>query len=225
MFVAASLAMAGFIGSFTHCAAMCGPFVLAQDVPGRLELRRLGLAARLPYHAGRATTYAALGAVAGGIGAQAAALPGFRWLSTALLLIAALLFVAQLLAAPLPGFAQGFSERIGQALSHVSCPLLQRSGWMGGYLLGITLGFLPCGLLYGALTAAAAAGGVLAGALAMAAFAAGTSVCLILIALGADAVTRRWRPVTRWIAKPFQIANAVMLVLLAVNLWTRMPAQ
>lgn len=225
MFLAASLGLAGFIGSFTHCAAMCGPFVLAQDASGQAGLRRLGLAARLPYHAGRATTYAALGAIAGGIGGQAVSLPGFRWLSTALLLIAALLFLAQILATPLPGFARSFGEHIGRALSHASRPLLQRPGWRGGYLLGIVLGFLPCGMLYGAVTAAAAAGAMLTGALAMMAFAAGTSVSLILIALGASAITRRWRAATQWIAKPFQIANAVMLVLLAVNLWTRMPAQ
>lgn len=223
-FLVASLALAGMLGSFTHCAAMCGPFVLAQDATGEFGLRRLGQVARLPYHAGRATTYAALGAVAGGIGGQAASFPGFRWVSTILLLLAALLFFGQLVAVPLPGvlsgIAHGFGERIGRALSRVTGPLLRPAGWGRGYALGVVLGFLPCGLLYGALTAAAGSGGAVTGAAAMAAFAAGTATALILIGFGATAITRRWRSVTQWIAKPFQLANAVMLAALAIDLWT-----
>ena len=59
-----SLFMAGLVGGWSHCAGMCGPFVLAQ-VATRLEgipasrmteLHRLTGAAVLPYHFGRATT-------------------------------------------------------------------------------------------------------------------------------------------------------------------------
>lgn len=222
-FIVGSLALAGLIGSFTHCAGMCGPFVLAQAGDGSTRLTRLAYGARLPYHAGRATTYTLLGAIAGGIGGQAASLPGFRSLSTLLLLVAASLFLAQLFAAPMPGvfakLARAHGERVGRALSRVTRPLLQRPGWVRSYLLGIVLGFLPCGLLYGAVTAAAGTGSVAVGASAMTAFAAGTSVSLILVGWGASAITRRWRSVTQWIAKPFQVANAVMLAALAVNLW------
>jgi sulfite exporter TauE/SafE len=228
VFLIGTLAVAGLIGSFTHCAGMCGPFVLAQNGPDQFTLRRIGQIARLPYHAGRATTYTVLGAVAGGIGGQAASLPGFRWLSTILLLLAALLFLGQLIAAPLPGalsrWTRGFGDRLGRSLARLTRPLLQGTGWLRGYLLGIVLGFLPCGLLYGALTAAAGAGSLFAGAAAMAAFAASTATALILIGFGASALTRRWRSATQWIAKPFQLANVVMLAALAVNLWTRMPA-
>ena len=68
----ASLFLAGLVGSATHCVGMCGPFVLAQTV-ARLEERpasdmreihRLSGAALVPYHLGRATTYAGLGAIA-----------------------------------------------------------------------------------------------------------------------------------------------------------------
>ena len=228
VFLIGSVALAGLIGSFTHCAGMCGPFVLAQSGPDQFTLRRLGRIARLPYHAGRATTYTALGAIAGGIGGTAASLPGFRWLSTILLLLAALLFLSQLIATPLPGAlgrrTRGFGESWGRSLSRVSWLLFQGTGWKRGYLLGIVLGFLHCGLLYGALTAAAGSGSMLIGAAAMAAFAAGTATALILIGFGAGAITRRWRSATQWIAKPFQLANVIMLAVLAVNLWTRMPA-
>src|SRR5512134_3638518 len=59
-----SMFLAGLIGSASHCAPMCGPFVLAQtgESMARLqvgsgELRRLAGAALVPYHTGRAITY------------------------------------------------------------------------------------------------------------------------------------------------------------------------
>src|SRR5579863_243278 len=69
--VMATLFVAGLAGSTAHCATMCSPFVLAQlrDADrgdGPLRLVRVAL---LPYHFGRATTYAALGAALGGLGA------------------------------------------------------------------------------------------------------------------------------------------------------------
>ena len=68
----ASLFMAGLVGGWSHCAGMCGPFVLAQvatrleGVPASrmTEFHRLTGAAVLPYHFGRATTYAGIGAAA-----------------------------------------------------------------------------------------------------------------------------------------------------------------
>ncbi len=94
----ASLFMAGLLGSITHCVGMCGPFVLAQTV-SRLEDRpaaqmrewhRLAGAALVPYHLGRATTYAALGAAAAALAAGMIHVTGLRWLSAALLVLAAL---------------------------------------------------------------------------------------------------------------------------------------
>src|SRR5262245_44046155 len=101
-----ALFLGGLVGSLTHCALMCGPFVLAQ-VAGRLEagvgagvgasgeLVRLGGAALVPYHLGRITTYSLLGAIAGAIAGQATALTGFRWLLALCLAFAALAFAAQ----------------------------------------------------------------------------------------------------------------------------------
>src|SRR5688500_12801742 len=72
--ISAALLVAGLAAGFSHCTAMCGPFVLTQIVgrssPAGLPLpgvlRRLQGASLLPYHFGRMTTYSALGAVSGG---------------------------------------------------------------------------------------------------------------------------------------------------------------
>lgn len=192
---------AGLAGGFTHCAGMCGPFVLTQvtgllsDVPAERmsELTRLRGAVLLPYHLGRLVTYTALGAAAGGLAGQIEEVTGLRWVAVALLAAAALAFVLQGAAriaawAGLPGGIAAFAHpalgRIGSLVAAAARPLLEpgqetSSGPSSGsatrrFCLGLVLGFLPCGLLYGALAAAAGAGGVIQGGLAMTAFALGT---------------------------------------------------
>mgnify|MGYP000178539619 FL=1 len=54
-----SLFLAGLVGGFSHCVAMCGPFVMAQS--GHVE--KLSQAVLLPYHLGRITTYTTLAAL------------------------------------------------------------------------------------------------------------------------------------------------------------------
>src|SRR6185312_14724447 len=81
----AGLFLAGLAGSTVHCVPMCGGFVLGQvadrmaRVPAaRLcEWQRVGRGALLPYHLGRLTTYAGLGALAGLGGAGLGRLPWF----------------------------------------------------------------------------------------------------------------------------------------------------
>src|SRR5262245_44771815 len=76
------LFIAGAGGSAMHCVPMCGGFVLGQvaDRMVRLptarlcEWRRFEHGALLPYHLGRLTTYAILGALGSG---AAGALPWF----------------------------------------------------------------------------------------------------------------------------------------------------
>ena len=71
--VMGALFLAGLAGGASHCAAMCGPFVLAQAaamadrtaIGGMLQ--RLSGAALAPYHLGRVLGYGVLGALAGGV--------------------------------------------------------------------------------------------------------------------------------------------------------------
>ena len=108
------LFLAGAAGSAMHCVPMCGGFVLGQvadrmaRVPAaRLcEWRRIRGGALLPYHAGRLTTYAGLGAASGLIGATLARLPWFGFASAALLLLGAALFLAQAVRRMVPAMAR-----------------------------------------------------------------------------------------------------------------------
>jgi uncharacterized protein len=94
-------------------------------------------------------------------------------------------------------------------------PLSSSHGPAARYALGVVLGFLPCGLLYGALAAAAGTASVREGALAMAAFAVGTVPALIAVGWGGLILRRRLRDVARWIARPLLVANAPLMLALA----------
>src|SRR5438270_12802087 len=106
----AGLFVAGLAGSLLHCAPMCGGFVLGQVADrmarlpacGMCERRRLSAAALLPYHLGRLTTYGLLGTLAAGSAGALARAPWLRQLSTVLLALAALAFLAQALSQTAP---------------------------------------------------------------------------------------------------------------------------
>lgn len=219
--VIATLFMAGLVGSVAHCATMCGPFVLAQlPAPGGADTR-LGLVrgALIPYHLGRATTYALLGGVAGGLGSQIAAATALRPVLAGLLLVAAALFLIQALKGfgvlRTPAAAGSLGSWSGSLIGRLAAPLLGRAG-ANGYALGVALGFLPCGLLYGALAAAAGAGSTLGGAAAMTGFAAATVPSLVAIGCVGAGVAGQWRAFARAALAPMQAFCALALAFLAL---------
>jgi len=210
--VAAALVLAGFAGSFLHCAAMCGPFVMAQSL-ARLEaapLQRLQGGLLLPYHLGRATSYVGLGAALGAVGGTVADLPGAQFLLAALLGLAGTLFALQAFGRSLP-VATGFG------LAQVVRRLLQTPTGARGYALGVALGFLPCGFLYGALAAAAGTGSAVGGALAMAGFVAGTAPALLGIGFAGAMAAKRMRNALGRVAPALLLFNAGALFWLAVR--------
>jgi sulfite exporter TauE/SafE len=212
-----SLFIAGLAGSLVHCVGMCGPFVLGQVMADAErgpkaygEWHRLAGAALAPYHLGRLTTYAALGALAGTATALFASTSAFGWLSGGLLVVAACLMIVQAL-----GLAFGGNSPLAGVLSRLAAPLSTARGNAARYGLGIVLGFLPCGLLYGALAAAGGTGSAIDGAFAMAAFAIGTMPALVATGWGGLLMRRRLRERGRWIATPLLIGNAGLMLLLA----------
>lgn len=222
----AALFGAGLLGGVTHCTGMCGPFVLSQvtarqrAVPAQRmrDFHRLTGAMLLPYHLGRATTYMALGAVAALLAGGLVDLAGLRWLSAALLLAAALFFLIcalERLGIRLPFRRSGSESWWSRHVGRLARPLFDGPTGLRGYALGVVLGFIPCGLLYGALTAAAASGDPVAGAMAMGAFAAGTMPALVGVGALGSLAARRWRSATARLGPALMIANAALLTVLA----------
>ncbi|WP_165585532.1 sulfite exporter TauE/SafE family protein [Roseococcus sp. SYP-B2431] len=214
-----TMLLAGLAGGATHCAGMCGPFVIAQTLqaPAGGRLVRLAGLPLLPYQLGRATGYAALGAAAGGAVGLASLGVSRSLLALPLVLAAALMLVQAASGLPLPA-------RLRIPLPHLPMPAmpagLLRPGPAGPgrrFLLGLMLSALPCGLLYAALAAAAASGSALAGAIAMLAFVAGTVPALTGVAVLGRFFGRRFGRGLRVLGGIALVANAGVLLALALR--------
>ena len=81
-------------------------------------------------------------------------------------------------------------------------PMFRQATGFGGYMLGMALGFLPCGLLYSALLLAGAAGSWQAGATGMLLFSIGTMPALLAVGMFGAAAGQRWRGVMRKLLLP-----------------------
>ncbi|MFO7708411.1 MAG: sulfite exporter TauE/SafE family protein [Desulfobacterales bacterium] len=202
----------GLLGT-GHCIGMCGPLIFA--FPGRTGR----LLPHLAYHLGRIATYTGVGAALGGIGQMMAGSGGdpggvvavkvVLWLVAASLLL--VLGVARLgifpeprwlsLVAPdrIPGFKVALE---GATSGRGLAPFL---------VLGLILGFLPCGLSYGAFANALGTASVLKGTASTLAFAVGTAPGLILLGTGASALFNRFR-------RQSDILAGVLMILMAVKM-------
>ena len=226
----AALFVAGLAGSLTHCVPMCGPFVLAQ-VSANLERTpasqmsewtRLKGAALIPYHLGRFTTYCLLGAVSAGLVRSLAEIASLRWIVAALLGLAAAAFLLQALGRSLRVLPKSVSTAgigwLSRRLGALAEPLIVRARSPGArYLLGVVLGFLPCGLLYGALAAAATAGSAAAGTIAMGVFTLGTVPALVAVGIAGSTLMKRFGGAVQAVVTVLTLANAATLSYLAYS--------
>ena len=155
----------GFVGSL-HCAAMCGPLVLAMPVVGTRKNEIM--ASRVVYNLGRITAYSLLGVIFGLLG-KSFALAGFQqWLSiTAGIVMLAFVFLGRKRFSSSGWRAAGWIKSTFRAF-------LQRRTYPAVFGLGAANGLLPCGLVYLAGTAAAASGDVSGAVLYMLMFGFGT---------------------------------------------------
>jgi len=177
------------LASGAHCVGMCGGIVTAFSAPQPLLPAASVARAHLAFNAGRVTSYAAAGAVAGLIGSGAYAIAAAP-AQAVLHAIASLMLV--LVGLYLAGFsgAAAWLERIGAPLWRRLQPLAVRLR-AHSFAAGAVWGWLPCGLVYGALATAAATGDAARGALAMLAFGLGTLPWLLAAGMAATRL-RGW---------------------------------
>jgi sulfite exporter TauE/SafE len=168
-----------------HCAGMCGGIVGALSLsPGG---RARPVAFTLAYHGGRALSYVAAGAMVGALGQAGLALRGTLAIQQLLFGFASIaLLVAGLYVAGYAPFIRRM-EAAGSVLwRHVeplSRPLLPATTPSRATMLGMLWGWLPCGMVYGALLLALGTGSMSSGALTMGAFALGTLPSLLAVGL------------------------------------------
>ena len=192
----------GFLGSFGHCAGMCGPLTVAfsltqgrQAVPTwKQQLYFHGL-----LNLGRVMSYALLGA---GIGAVSSVLVAGGQLAgigsgvrQSIAVITGVLLIWFGLAQVAPGIIPRLPLRrlmhggLHNRLSAVMTKLTLKPRWWTPALLGMAWGLVPCGFLYAAQIKAAQATNLWAGGATMLAFGLGTMPVMLGVGMSASLVS------------------------------------
>ena len=181
---------AGFLGS-AHCLGMCSGISGLFAVGATVASFRTQVPLAIAYNVGRVLSYAFLGVAVAALGGAAVgnipSLAGPVRLAGGLLIIVIGLQVAfnWRLLAPV--------ERVGAVFWNRLAPqakgLIPATSIASAAGLGLIWGWLPCGLVYGALLLAATTADPVGGGLAMVAFGLGTMPAMILSGLSAAKVS------------------------------------
>lgn len=209
--------MTGLLGG-THCIGMCGGIsaALSFALPAEMRTGPRLFGYQLAYNIGRLLTYGILGVMVGLLGQHLIApLAGMMWLR----LLAGLFMVAMGLY--LAGWWNGLArlERIGGGAWRFMEPLRKHlfpvNHPLKAVLVGGAWGFLPCGLVYSALTLSLARSDAAMSGLMMVAFGLGTLPFLLLTGtLAAEVRQVLQRPGVR---------QGAGLLVIAFGIWTAMP--
>jgi sulfite exporter TauE/SafE len=194
-----SMFMLGILGT-GHCIGMCGLLVIA------FPARSGRFASHLYYHLGRICTYVVIGSIMGGIGAGLAGIAaatggnypvwaariqiGVSLVAAVFLLVFGLARLGVIsepgwMAMASPDKIPGYRKLLKSAFSN--------KGQAEMLILGMMMGFLPCGLSFAAFSRALASGSPIHGAAMVLAFSLGTVPGLLLLGTGASGFARRYQ--------------------------------
>ena len=170
-----------------HCIGMCGGIATAMSAG---ISARPNLSVLLGYNTGRILSYSSAGAIAGWIGGQvnyhASGVPLLSWLSAIMLLLMGL-YLADIWRGLV--HLERFGGMLWQYLRPLSKPLIPVKHFPQAVALGLVWGWLPCGLIYSALSLAAVSGSWQAGGLTMLFFGLGTLPTLVTAGLAAQRIS------------------------------------
>jgi hypothetical protein len=211
----AGLLLAGLVGGTTHCVSMCGPFVLSQTG----HMKKLSDIALFPYHLGRMTTYMFLAFLTYSVFHLVFVFSGLKvFIAAPMLMTAAVIFLIS--AFPRLGVLFPWAARVNigapaKLINKIMPGIASRdSGW-SQYLMGVLLGFMPCGLIIAALLAVGTADSLFHALTAMALFSLGTVPSLIAVALGGKALHHKFPDLSDKMSKTVKCASAFWLFLIA----------
>ncbi|NTU96468.1 MAG: sulfite exporter TauE/SafE family protein [Chlorobiaceae bacterium] len=222
--IALAMLLTGLTGGFGHCIGMCGPVVAAFSLGDQAG----GWIRHILFNLGRVTTYTILGGFAGLSGSFIILAASIETLQKAVLAFAGFAIILMGLAAgewvPLKkgiGSCNPVLPAVGKIMRIFESP-----GTAGSYYpMGIVIGFLPCGLSYTALLAAARASmeaenrisAILTGAFMMFLFGAGTAPALILLGKTMHRIGEKSRKGLYRIASIIMILTGLTFILSALK--------
>jgi uncharacterized protein len=200
--IALSLFLAGLLGGL-HCVGMCG------GIFGALSSGNNAAQLRLSLHIGRILSYGLLGAVVGSLGSMAAMFENwipvqigvYVFANTLLLMVACYLLgwnkpIARM---------ESWGAKLWGWISPLTRALIPPRTCPRAFSVGLLWGFMPCGLVYGALAMALLSGSAMNGGAMMLMFGLGTLPNL----LAAGALLHYLRPKRR--DKVWRLASGVVI--------------
>ena len=192
------------LASGVHCVGMCGPIALSMGLTKKQATNYY--LQNITYQLGRIFTYAILGAILGIVG-EGFEIAGFQRILTIgvgiiLILMAFFSFGGKDFASKIP-FVSKFLFKIKSKLGSI----LQKSDYKSRFTTGILNGFLPCGMVYMALTASLASGGIWQGAFFMMLFGLGTFPFMFAVVLAGNLMNQTFR------LKILKVIPVMMIVL------------
>lgn len=160
----------GIVGSL-HCVGMCGPIILSIPWSNTQKALQISL-----YHVGRATTYAIMGALVGGVGQLFLPKDLGVWPA----LISGSVLVLVFLAQSFPRVLQN-NRFPASSIAGFFRSFLKMDSVFSRFFMGMVNGILPCGMVYSALAVAILYHNALYSGLFMFLFGIGTSPLLVLL--------------------------------------------
>ena len=160
----------GIVGSL-HCVGMCGPIIMSIPWSNTQKALQISL-----YHVGRATTYAIMGALVGGVGQLILPKDIGVWPALISGSVLILVFLVQ-------SFPSWFQNTVfpASSVSTYFRKFLKMESVFSRFFMGMVNGILPCGMVYSALAVAILYLNALYSGLFMFIFGIGTSPLLILL--------------------------------------------
>ena len=234
--IISSLFTLGLFGGFSHCAGMCGPFVLIQ-VNNRLNkinikqitnFKKLSGLALLPYHLGRITTYCSIALISSILSINLKNIPVFKNITGFLLIIAALIIFNSTIAKIklsfriqpiiLNKFNIKFLKFFKNKFTNLINFLFLNPTGLKNYFLGIILGFIPCGLVYSAIVITLSLNNYLIVLLAIFSFGIATIPSLFITAYGGYWFFNKITNYLKLFTKIILFINVITLLIMAFGL-------
>ncbi|PHQ94603.1 MAG: cytochrome biogenesis protein [Pseudoalteromonas sp.] len=207
----------GLIGS-GHCIAMCGGIASSLQLASN---KRQTWLYSLAYNSGRALSYMLAGALVAGISSQFAtqnsAFSLFLSFLAGIFMLLVGVYIMRL-AATLQWLEKLGKTLIWQHLIKLNKYLMPIDSPLKALGYGALWGWLPCGLVYSALTWAMTSGSAINGALVMLAFALGTFPAMITLGMAAQKLNTLFNhPWTRIILGSVIIWYGIYLLIIATD--------
>lgn len=226
-----TLFLNGLVGSFTHCIGMCGPIAFTQlslklmNHPKEklTEVAKMKAALLLPYYFGKAATYGIFGIVFYLFSTNLSGIPYASTAAGVFLILTALLFVKAAISKKFGFFtflesssSKVFSKQVARVNKRFS---LNPYGFRG-FILGMILGLIPCGLVYSSLVSAVAgSSNMLIAFLSMFVFGIGTVPGLYVSAYAGGTIINSFKKLFSLIFSITMLINAYLLIRYALKLF------